>query len=79
MSGFTRKADSMDDIKKFEHLLTHWIEHNKSHEESYHKWIQRAEDAGRKDVAREVRKSMEHSQEMNRCFEKAIALLKTPS
>jgi hypothetical protein len=66
----------MEDIKKFEHLLLHWIEHNKSHEESYLKWIQRAEDAGRKDVAQEVRKSMEHSEKMGRCFEKAIKLLK---
>jgi hypothetical protein len=72
--GSKRRVE--EDIGKFEHLLTHWIEHNKSHEESYLKWIQRAEAAGRSEVAREVQRSMEHSQEMSRCFEKAIGLLK---
>ncbi len=66
----------MDDISKIEHLLSHWIEHNLSHEEGYVKWIRRAEDAGRQDVAEEIRGSLELSQEMNRRFDKAIKLLK---
>ena len=66
----------MNDISKIEHLLSHWIEHNRSHEEGYLKWIQRSEDAGRQDVAEEIRGSLELSQEMNRRFEKAIKLLK---
>lgn len=66
----------MDDITKFEHLLLHWIEHNRSHEDGYLKWIERAKDAGRQDVAEEIQKSRKHSQEMSRCFEKAIELLK---
>lgn len=70
------ETDSMDDIKKFEHLLSHWVEHNNSHEESYLKWIERAEEAGRKDVAREVRTSLGLSREMSRHFEQAIKLLK---
>ena len=66
----------MDDISKLEHLLTHWIEHNQSHEEGYQKWIERAEEAGLAEVAQEIKKAMELSHEMNSCFQKAGELLK---
>jgi hypothetical protein len=66
----------MNNVSKIEHLLSHWIEHNLSHEEGYLKWIQRAEDAGRKDVAEELRGALKLSQKMSRRFEKAIKLLK---
>jgi hypothetical protein len=64
------------DLKKLEHLLVHWIEHNEAHEEGYLKWIQRVDDAGREDVAGEIRKSLGLSREMSRCFERAIELMK---
>jgi ferritin-like metal-binding protein YciE len=66
----------MDDLSKLEHLLAHWIEHNASHEATYGVWIERAETAGRRDVAQMVRESMEHSEQMSRCFEEALQLLK---
>lgn len=66
----------MEDISKFEHLLTHWIEHNTSHEESYLNWIRRAEDAGRKDVADEIRQAMELARKISGHFDRAIQLLR---
>ncbi len=66
----------MDNISKLAHLLSHWVEHNQSHESTYLDWIQRAEKAGRRDVAAEIRKSLELSQGMSRHFEKAVELLK---
>ncbi len=66
----------MDDLSKLAHLLGHWIEHNASHEATYRVWIERAEKAGRPEVAQKVRESMAHSERMSRCFEEALHLLK---
>jgi len=68
--------DAQEMIGKLEHLLHHWIEHNQAHGEGYEKWIERAENLGREDVAREIGKALALSREMNICFEKAQELLK---
>jgi hypothetical protein len=66
----------MDDLSKLEHLLSHWIEHNVSHEEGYAKWVEKLDDAGESQVAEEIRKALEQSRQMSRHFKKAGELLK---
>ncbi len=66
----------MDDWNKLNHLLGHWVEHNRSHGEGYKKWIGFAESTGRQDIAGEIQAALECSSEMNRHFEKAMDLLR---
>ncbi|NOY53735.1 MAG: hypothetical protein GXP58_08965 [Deltaproteobacteria bacterium] len=63
-------------LEKLDHLLHHWMEHNESHGEGYKTWMNRAEQSGRADVAREIGKALTLSREMNAHFKKARKLLK---
>jgi len=68
--------DAKEMLGKLDHLLHHWREHNQSHGEGYETWIERAENLGREDVAREIREALELARKMNVHFEKAQELLK---
>lgn len=68
--------DAQEMIRKLDHILHHWKEHNRSHGEGYEKWIRTAQRLDREDVAREIREALALSREMNVHFEKAQELLK---
>ena len=36
----------MDLASKLNHLLTHWVEHNEAHLQTYREWAERARDEG---------------------------------
>jgi len=57
-------------------LLSYWIKHNNEHIEYDRKWFKKTEDAGLKDVAEELKKIIQLSEEINKCIESAIKKLK---
>ncbi len=44
----------MTDIEKLRTLIPHWVEHNTSHGDEFHKWSRKATDAGDPQIARYV-------------------------
>jgi len=69
-----QKANS--DIEILKLLLPYWNEHNNKHVEYNRKWLKKTEDAGLKDVAEELKRIIQLSEEINRCIESAIKKLK---
>ena len=69
-----QKANS--DIEILKLLLSYWIKHNNEHIEYDRKWLKKTEDAGLKDVAEELKKIIQLSEEINKCIESAIKKLK---
>jgi hypothetical protein len=45
---------SRSDEDKLRALLPHWIEHNTEHAAEFHLWAEKAQAAGREDVAEEI-------------------------
>ena len=41
----------MDDLKKLQLLLPHWIEHNEEHAHEFHTWAERMQRIGKADLA----------------------------
>ncbi len=66
----------MEDIEKLKHLLPYWVSHNSEHSSNYEKWIGRAKSAGLEQVALELEKTLELSNEANRHIERASHLVK---
>jgi len=46
-----------NDIQTLKILLAHWIEHNKSHEESFRKWAEKAKALGKRECAEYIEKA----------------------
>lgn len=56
-----------EDRAKLEHLIDHWVEHNRSHEASYREWAGRARgmgDAGVADLIDEAVGLMEQADDL---------------
>ena len=45
------------DIETLRILLAHWIEHNKSHEEGFREWAEKAEKLGKAEVYKMISKA----------------------
>ena len=41
--------------EKLNHLLQHWITHNKSHSKSFNEWILKLESAGFTDIVKDIK------------------------
>ncbi len=41
----------MNDLKKLQLLLPHWIEHNKEHAQEFHTWAERMQGIDKADLA----------------------------
>jgi hypothetical protein len=41
-------------------LLAHWVEHNKSHEETFLEWIMKAKELGKEETAECIEKAIEY-------------------
>ncbi|MGB9976487.1 hypothetical protein [Thermovenabulum sp.] len=45
------------DIQTLKVLLAHWIEHNKSHEENFRKWAEKAKNLGKDECGEYIKKA----------------------
>jgi len=55
--------------------MPYWLKHNNEHIEEDKKWLAKGEEAGLKEVAEDLRKVIQLSEEMNRHIEAAIEKL----
>jgi hypothetical protein len=58
-------------------LLTHWIDHNESHQEEYRKWAALAHQEGREDLGEYIQAAMERFQDGNDRLRQAKQILET--
>jgi hypothetical protein len=63
---------NMDKLLK---LLEHWAEHNHSHAQNYREWATKAQQANKAEVASELSKVAELTDEITAHFERAKRLL----
>ena len=68
-----QNLDSVIDKSKV--LMPYWIKHNNEHMAHYKKWLKGLKDAGLNDIAEDVKKVIQHSEEINKCTESAIKKL----
>ncbi len=68
-------ANSEEDLKKLRVIMPYWIKHNNEHIEEDKKWLAKVEQAGLEEVAGDLRKVIQLSEEMNRHIEAAIEKL----
>ncbi len=62
--------------QKLEKLFSHWIDHNDSHKDTFFTWADRADEAGLKEVAQNIKKAGELSQEVTQHLKDALSHLK---
>ena len=65
-----------EDKAKLEHLLGHWIEHNKSHADTFNEWAERAAEMGEGATSEYIEIAVEQMQEANRFLSMALKALK---
>lgn len=53
------------DEKTLRVLLVHWVDHNKSHQESFNEWIEKAKQMDKKDTAEYIAKAVEYMEKAN--------------
>lgn len=59
------------DIEKLSILLAHWIDHNKTHTESFEEWAKKAESIGKQETADNIRKAIEMMDKANEMLAEA--------
>ena len=64
------------DIRRLELGLPYLLKHNKEHVKDIEKWLKRAKTAGYNDIAQDLERVIELSQEITKCFESALRKLK---
>ena len=69
-SGSDSPAMSLED--KLKTLLTHWIDHNNSHMETYKSWAQKADDGNINAVADLLRQTADTSAGITKALEEAL-------
>ena len=62
--------------QKFEKLLGHWIDHNDSHKDTFFIWAGRAKEAGLTEVADNIEKAGQLSEDVTRQLKDALNKLK---
>jgi len=59
------------DLEKLNILLGHWIEHNKTHQESFLEWAGKARGIGKGDTADSIEKAVEYMDMANKMLAEA--------
>lgn len=54
-----------NDEDKLAILLVHWIEHNKTHQESFEQWAQKAQGMDKTNTAEYIKKAVEYMERAN--------------
>ncbi|HBC96886.1 MAG TPA: hypothetical protein DC034_08860 [Clostridium sp.] len=52
-------------------LLGHWIEHNKSHEEGFSKWVSKSRDMGKIETSQFIEKAVRFMEQADDMLQKA--------
>ncbi len=65
----------IEDLRKLQTMLEHWIEHEDSHVESYRMWAGKASHAGEEEVAKEIHLAIEDSDTVKSHLKRAKAIL----
>ncbi len=68
-------ANAEEELKKLRVIMPYWIKHNNEHIEENKKWLVRAEQAGFKELAEDLRKVIQLSEETNRYITAALEKL----
>lgn len=67
------------DLEKLQTLLTHWLQHNKSHGAEYLKWAEVARQAGHATAAECIRQAVDLLKKADTSLEKALESVGGPS
>jgi hypothetical protein len=68
-------AQGIEDLRKLQLMLDHWIEHGDSHVENYREWAARASGAGEEEIAKEIHLAMDDSDAVKNHLKRAKAIL----
>ena len=63
------------DIENLKTVIPYFLKHNKEHIEDIKKWVQKADDSELNEIAEDLRKVIQFSEEINKCFEATIKKL----
>ena len=65
-----------EDRAKLEHLIDHWVEHNRSHEASYSEWAERAKGMGEERTSELIEEAVACMKEADILLLEALTSLK---
>lgn len=65
----------MGDLDRLKVLISHWIEHNREHAQTYREWAEKTEAISRRDIATILHEISSETERMNDLFEKVRGLL----
>ncbi len=65
----------IQDLKKLQIMIEHWIEHGDSHAENYREWASKADAAGEAEVAKEIHLAIDDSESVKNHLKRAKAIL----
>ncbi len=64
-------SDQLTLEQKLEKLVTHWIDHNNSHKETFHTWAARAKEEGLVGVAEKIQEAAALSDQVTALLKQA--------
>ena len=62
-------------IKNLKTVMPYFLKHNKEHVEDIKRWLQKVNDSELNEIAEDLRKVIQLSEEINKCFETVIEKL----
>jgi cobalt/nickel transport system ATP-binding protein len=65
----------VEELRKLQAMLEHWIEHSDSHAESYREWAHKAGIAGEHEVAKEIHLAIDDNESVTSHLKRAKAIL----
>ena len=71
IGGHTHSTPENKDEKTLNILLLHWVNHNKSHEESFKEWVDKARNMRKEETANSIEKAIEYMQKANEMLKEA--------
>lgn len=71
----THSVPENKDEKTLNILLLHWVNHNKSHEESFKEWVDKARNMGKEETANSIERAIEYMQKANEMLKEAKAYM----
>jgi len=60
------------DIENLKTVIPYFLKHNKEHIKDITKWLQKADDFKLNEIVKDLRKVIQLSEEINKCFETTI-------
>ena len=67
--------DEHADLDKLRILLPHWIEHNEEHADSFQRFVARARELGREEMAQRIEEAVERMAACNQALRAALEAL----